>query len=374
MKKLLTRQELYDLVWAEPTSVVAEALEMSDVMLAKICRSANIPISDRGYWAKKRAGKPTLKPRLPPRGLGQFDQVEVGRGYQLGRPSDSEVLERPLPPPPVFEGDERDLRTRIEAFVQKVPVAKSLAGCHHAISKLLLNDEARRAKLLQSPYSTWHAPYFDSRIEKRRLRILSALFLWAARNDFGCRTDDKRARCAAIIVGDRAVSFSLDAVGSKVDHVHDSKPPIADDAKLALRIDCWQPPPEVRLEWQDTTDRFLEDQLVEIAREIVFAGEWGYRAWAKQSHEMLVERRAELEAAARARHAEEVRKEEARLDGLLAERRHGLWREAAAWRKAENLRAYAEAVLAKRPEEAAWAHWALAEADLIDPLVGRGDN
>lgn len=365
----ITRQALYDLVWSTPTSVAAKELEISDVGLAKICRAANVPIPHRGYWAKKQAGKPVLQPSLPPRGFGQIDDVEVGRGYSPAGPSDSEVLGNPLPQRPEFAGGAADLRKQVEDLVQRVAIPKSLKEPHHVIAKLLANDEVRRQKLLASPYASWHAPFFDSRIEKRRLRILNALFHWAARNDFSCGTDGKQARGASIVVGNRAVSFSLDAVGADHDYHHERASPIADDAKLALKLTWWEPPPEVRAEWRDNDDKSLEEQLVEIAREIVFAAEWGYRRAAIDGHERLVKRRADLEHAAIEQQAAEVRKEEERLEGLLQERRDALWREVAAWRKAEDLRAYVRAAQAMNHARDAWAKWALGEADLVDPIL-----
>src|SRR5262249_51342656 len=53
----LTRQELYDLVWATPMAKLAESFGLSDVGLAKICDRHRIPTPPRGYWAKKNAGK-----------------------------------------------------------------------------------------------------------------------------------------------------------------------------------------------------------------------------------------------------------------------------------------------------------------------------
>jgi hypothetical protein len=367
MRRLITRKDLYELIWASPTSIVAKEFEISDVLLARICRSSNVPIPDRGYWAKKRAGKPVLQAHLPPRSLGEHDEVEIGRGSSYGL-SDSEVLASPLPSPPSFEGNEQSLREQVSALVQKVPIPRSLADCHHEIAKLLKADEVRREKLRESPYS-WHQPLFESRIERRRLRILNALFIWASRNAFGCAADGKFARRAGIRVGDQTVSFTLNRVGAKEPEYDDGAQPIPEDAKLCLKFTWWEPPPEVRLEWQDTADHLLEDQLLDIAREIAFAGEWGYRWWKIRSHALLVERRAELEAAERARIAEALRKENHRLEGLLTARREALWAEAAAWRRAADLRSYVQLVVAREPNESAWASWALAEADRVDPVV-----
>ena len=61
----LTREELHDLVWAEPMAQVAKDFQISDRALAKVCARKQVPVPPRGYWAKKSAGKDVPKPPLP---------------------------------------------------------------------------------------------------------------------------------------------------------------------------------------------------------------------------------------------------------------------------------------------------------------------
>lgn len=53
----MTRQELYELVWTEPMSKLAKRFAVSDRGLAKICAKAEIPVPERGYWARLQAGQ-----------------------------------------------------------------------------------------------------------------------------------------------------------------------------------------------------------------------------------------------------------------------------------------------------------------------------
>ncbi len=64
-EKVLTRLELFDLVWATPMSSLAREFAMSDVGLAKLCRRHGIPRPGRGYWARRTAGQTVKKPKLP---------------------------------------------------------------------------------------------------------------------------------------------------------------------------------------------------------------------------------------------------------------------------------------------------------------------
>ena len=53
----LTREELYELVWAEPIMKLARQYGLSDRGLAKICDRMGVPVPGRGYWAKVQSGK-----------------------------------------------------------------------------------------------------------------------------------------------------------------------------------------------------------------------------------------------------------------------------------------------------------------------------
>jgi len=61
----MTRQELFDLVWAEPMVAVAKRFGVSGSYLARVCARLNVPRPARGYWAKLAVGKASVKPSLP---------------------------------------------------------------------------------------------------------------------------------------------------------------------------------------------------------------------------------------------------------------------------------------------------------------------
>lgn len=65
-KKVLTRQELHDLVWATPMFDLAKQFNLSDNGLRKVCKKHAIPVPKMGYWQKVRCGKPPSKSPLPP--------------------------------------------------------------------------------------------------------------------------------------------------------------------------------------------------------------------------------------------------------------------------------------------------------------------
>lgn len=59
------RHLLYDAVWKEPITKLAQQYSISDVGLRKICAALEVPIPPRGYWTKLAHGKVTQRPSLP---------------------------------------------------------------------------------------------------------------------------------------------------------------------------------------------------------------------------------------------------------------------------------------------------------------------
>jgi len=77
--EIYERAKLYEEVWKEPVLVVAKRYRVSDVALAKACRKLGVPLPQRGYWARIRAGgKVPPRPPLPP--------YESPSGIQATRP------------------------------------------------------------------------------------------------------------------------------------------------------------------------------------------------------------------------------------------------------------------------------------------------
>jgi len=80
----LTRKELYDLVWSEPMTKLADKFGLSDVGLKKKCRNHNIPVPPRGYWARKQAGqRPWVAPL--PKGFPLDTEITIYRNPMHGK-------------------------------------------------------------------------------------------------------------------------------------------------------------------------------------------------------------------------------------------------------------------------------------------------
>lgn len=62
----LTREQLYERVWATPLQRLAVEFGLSDVALAKRCRRLQVPTPPRGYWARLEAGQTPRRAKLLP--------------------------------------------------------------------------------------------------------------------------------------------------------------------------------------------------------------------------------------------------------------------------------------------------------------------
>src|ERR1700681_2691952 len=99
---VLTRAELYDLVWSEPVAKVAQRYKLSGNGLSKLCRKHAVPLPPRGYWAKLQHGKKPRRPALRAAKTPEVETVRITKG----------TVPRPAPPPrPELE---RPIATAVE--------------------------------------------------------------------------------------------------------------------------------------------------------------------------------------------------------------------------------------------------------------------
>jgi hypothetical protein len=85
----VTREELYQQVWAEPMLKVAARYEVSSNYLARVCEYLNVPRPPRGFWAKQSVGKAPKRPPLPIARPGEV--LEWAKGDTVPHPLRSEL-------------------------------------------------------------------------------------------------------------------------------------------------------------------------------------------------------------------------------------------------------------------------------------------
>jgi hypothetical protein len=88
----VTREMLYQQVWAEPMLKVAARFKVSSSYMARICTLMNVPRPERGYWAKLAVGKSPNKPSL--------QAIRPGDQAIWNRSGEVQSTRRPLPQVP----------------------------------------------------------------------------------------------------------------------------------------------------------------------------------------------------------------------------------------------------------------------------------
>ena len=377
MGELLSRRALHDLVWSQPLKTLAQRFSISDVALRNTCQRAMIPTPERGYWARREAGKKTWTVPLPERHPAMEDEVEIGggNGYYYRNWTDEELL-GPLPVPPVFETTLESVRERIIKTIGKVTIAREVTAWHPAVARLLKNDDRLREKARTSTYVfEWEKPQFESPSARRRLRILNALFFATGKFHARPRPGRDAVRSSLNMYGQHVWIKLAPAKGKPA-------PPKGNNAdeKLALSIiDGYGSDRELH-SWSDVGGERIEKNLGEVAIEIVYRAEVSYREGVERRFEWRKERKAQLEEEVRQQKLAAERAGRERIARLQRERIEKLLGQAAAFEQARTIRQYVESVRRAAAESLkvpadrldAWATWALAEADRIDPsLNGR---
>lgn len=366
----VSRSELYDLLWSEPSAQLAERFDISDVMLAKICAGAHIPKPGIGYWAKLHNGRMVERTPLPVRPLGQNDYIIFGSRSSW---ESAAIDDGPEFAEPSFEESFDEVVARARALVEKVPVRKSLTNPHPEIAKILRKDELQREKQARGSLGVYlYRAVSDSKQGRRRLVIANSLLKTLDLCGAGSAKTRGDAEEWSIHIGSQVLPF----IFTSVDESRRTYSQNGDDTSpLKLAISWWEPPKYITLEWRDSDGGPLEGRIKEIVEGFLVAAEVMYREYEISEFHRLKERREEIAKSRREEHERAIRQEDLRLEKLTQDRRQELFHDAAKWRKAEELRAYVTAALAvpasseeEQQNKSLWGAWALGEADQIDPL------
>jgi hypothetical protein len=68
---MVTREELYRLIWAMPMTKISAQLGISYGKLAQICTALGVPRPAQGHWTRLELGKADPVPPLPARSSGR---------------------------------------------------------------------------------------------------------------------------------------------------------------------------------------------------------------------------------------------------------------------------------------------------------------
>jgi hypothetical protein len=360
----VTLDALIAFAWSAPMRELAERTGLSDTGLKKLLRSHGVISPPQGYWNRVHAGRPVQQPpSAPARGPG-------GRTYVLVDKRLSFLPQAPLPSSagPFASAkvpeDLEDLRGLELKTIGRAASAAKITVPYPAIRMLLDQDEKERETGLAKQ---WHTPVllYESPFEKRRLRILNAVFLTLGRRGHSASAGrDGHQTDFGVTIGNTYVAVRLDDAGRKpgVYNRYNTPPPDPKrSASVKLRLTAGD------AVWQDDGAGTLETRIADIAAGLIVEGECAYRNGLREMEEQ----------AERARVAAEQQRQE-RLRKANADRVTALIESGRLLAEADNLRsliarvgaAVAEGRLDLSPQQLAeWRAWADAQADRLDPVL-----
>ena len=365
----LTREELYDLVWAEPMHTLAPRYGISDVALKKHCKRMRVPTPWRGYWAKKAAGK-TLKhtplPKLPASVPASTMTVVFGRPAKL--PAD-EVAEA--------TGLVAD-QERFEALPEnRLTVPELLAKPHPLVSaSIQLFRKAKsdgQHRLMPSGKKCLDVSVSLGSADRAML-IYDTLLKALDQRDYALDIlVNEQGTETRVRIGEEYVGIGIDERVDRVERPQDPKSKqlwhfkeydYVPTGRLSLRIQ--ETYLQTRRTWSDGAKQRVEACLNDFIVGLVAAAE----ELKQQRLVREVRHREFLAEQERQRIAEERRqREEARIRALNAD--------LVAWRKSQAIRQYAAAMRASAAaanlldegsDLSKWLQWVEAYADRLDPI------
>lgn len=171
------REKLYEEVWTNPVVIVATQYGVSDVAIHKVCKTLNVPVPPRGYWARVRAGEKLEKMPLP-------ETNSLTR--KIGSRTFDEVIETETTFLTFMEENDRDMVFQV---AQQIKMPEENAKIHKRImsyksvvkhwNEKNARPEGTQKNLNSYGYNT-HPPFLAGVISNEALprvyRILDALF------------------------------------------------------------------------------------------------------------------------------------------------------------------------------------------------------
>ena len=345
MTKPIKREALYEMVWAEPLTVLSKKLGYSDVGFAKSCRTLGIPIPPRGYWAKRAAGKAPPRPALPE------------------RPTHAENRFFPREPT-----SQKELDQRARDAKERERLVLAMAAETEPSSKLdPLSVKTRESLKRENGYlggrglRTSGLGCLDVEVSEpqidRAVSRADRIVKLAKRHGATVEIRQGRYQCFLVLAGESFAFRVTEHTKQRQAFGKHGQTNYAPTGELSATIG--------RERWRDAPGKPLEDQVSAVVAGLLMELKRTQRV-----------RRQQAEAEARRRREEERAAAEERKRLAELQRVEALRQESKRWHEATRLRTYIEAkqsamLAAGKPPEAvqAWVDWAREQADLLDPLA-----
>ena len=357
----LTREELYERVWSNPTTKLAKEFGMSDVALGKICKKLDIPKPYPGYWQQLAAGRRVHKEPLPPikQGVPAATYIYPRRDIAPFQPENPEVL------------------TQLEQLslpANSITVAETLHNAHPLVRQTKQILEKSKPDDYGMLCWSWNQRCLNMRVSKaelhRALRIMDALLKALEARSYSAAVSKEGAAATHILIGAEKVKVRLLEKTHRGEreltaeekrnpaHAISNRWVYSPSGKLTFEIDEYCD--GCQKQWIDKSQKPLENQLNEVLGGLILTGE------------ALRLKRIKHEEEQRRQREQERRRIEDQERRYYLDQHHEAWSQSQGLR--EFLRACETSIVEGKGElepdsaEAKWLRWAYRYADRIDPL------
>jgi len=130
VRRTIQPSELYERLWPVPISKLCQEYGLSDNGLRKLCHRLDVPVPERGYWAKQAVGRARARPKVPALAGKPASETVTTRNEttpsRVMRPETKAILERDL----VFE---KDPGNRVE--VRDLPIHKAIQSVQQRLAR-----------------------------------------------------------------------------------------------------------------------------------------------------------------------------------------------------------------------------------------------
>lgn len=373
MSDRIDRKKLYDLVWSEPISTLAERFGYSDVGLSKLCKRHGIPLPARGHWARIQAGQKLRQPPLPAAKAEQDDRAltllpNAERHSRAVQKAKSAAVRHSIPADAVMTETEklhplaRAARRRLKQKDDRVDPKHLRHAPKEVLDIEVTPGSIDRATSIASAMLI-ALENLGATVLVDRDKGRTVLALMDTQLDLKISEHVSRSEHQATAAEQRAIERYRNDIrwGSRtVEYPHIPRHDYTPTGLLTITASGWP-----QRNWRDTKRTLLEQRLGEVVAGIVTLAE-------------EVRDREQAEARKKAEHERKVQRYELEMARRTEERAayRQLRLDAKRWVAANELRAYLRAVGSMAAlngtnsnELAEWIGWASRKADWLDPTV-----
>lgn len=372
------REKLYEEVWDKPVVQVAAVYGVSDVMIHKICKSLDIPVPPRGYWARVRAGEKLKKPPLP---------ANEGANQIIGYKTNKEVKVIKEQSLDFLPEDERQkvllAAEQIQLTDDKEKLHKKIREYHPKVREWNKND--RKEEKAQKGFRNYSIPppFLAGVISNETLprvhRILDTVYRQIELLG-GSVNDD-----LSLIIRNERVTLKVfegqDEVKHELTRQEAQELVVYEDA---VRHNKWANKPNIRkydyifngkLKVSILNNKYFRD-----SEKVKIESRLGDMLIDLYEQSEVVKKKREADEEAQRKREEEIRLREEREKSYSeeADKTAALTNIAQDYEVACKIRAYIEALelRADLSDEATaeWIEWAKKKADWFDPIIAREDE